>query len=92
MMGGILFVCLIILFVFGIVLMFFPGKTMMLVYSSMGVILFSIYLIYDTQMMMGGTHKASISPEEYVFAALTLYLDIINIFVYILSIIGASKN
>lgn len=43
-------------------------------------------------MMMGGKHKYSISPEEYIFAALNLYLDIINIFIYILSIIGASRD
>lgn len=88
-MGGILFVCLLLLLLFGLVAMFFPGRIIMLVYSSMGAILFSFYLIYDTQMMMGGTHKHSISPEEYVFAAITLYLDVINIFLYILSIIGS---
>lgn len=92
MCGGILFVAVIILFLFGLIAMFFPGKTMTLVYSSCGAILFSVYLIYDTQMMMGGKHKYSISPEEYIFGALTLYLDIINIFIHILSIIGASKN
>lgn len=92
MMGGILFVCLILLMLLGIVAIFLPGKIMTLVYSSLGAILFCFYLIYDTQMMMGGTHKHSISPEEYIFAALTLYLDIINIFIYILSIIGAAKD
>ena len=35
-------------------------------------------------MMIGGNHKYSISPEEYIFAALAIYLDIINIFMYIL--------
>ena len=34
----------------------------------------------------------SLSPEEYVFAALNLYLDIINLFMYILQIIGNSRN
>jgi protein lifeguard len=92
MLGGVLFVAVILLFFFGLIAMFFPGKTMTLIYSSCGAILFSIYLIYDTQMMMGGTHKYSISPEEYIFGALTLYLDIINIFIHILSIIGASKD
>lgn len=92
MLGGVLFVAVILLFVFGLIAMFFPGRTMTLIYSSCGAILFSIYLIYDTQMMMGGKHKYSISPEEYIFGALTLYLDIINIFIHILSIIGASKN
>jgi len=92
MLGGVLFVAVILLFLFGLIAMFFPGRTMVLIYSSCGAILFSIYLIYDTQMMMGGKHKYSISPEEYIFGALTLYLDIINIFIYILSIIGASKD
>ena len=34
--------------------------------------------------MIGGNHKYSISPEEYIFAALAIYLDIINIFMYLL--------
>lgn len=91
-MGGILFVAVIILMLFGIIAIFFPGKTITIVYASAGALLFSIYLIYDTQMMMGGEHKYSISPEEYIFAALNLYLDIINIFMYILTIIGASRD
>ena len=42
--------------------------------------------------MMGGKHKYSLSPEEYIFAALNLYLDIINLFLYILRIIGAARG
>lgn len=91
-MGGILFVAVIILMVFGIICMIFPGRTMILVYSSLGALLFSIYIVYDTQMMLGGDHKYSISPEEYVFAALNLYMDIVNLFIYILTIIGASRD
>lgn len=91
-MGGILFVSLILLIVFSFIAIFIPGKITTLIFSSIGALLFSFYLVYDTQMMMGGTHKYSISPEEYIFAALALFLDIINIFIYILSIIGASKN
>ena len=34
----------------------------------------------------------SLDPEEYVFAALNLYLDIINLFMYILMIIGAARS
>ncbi|KAG2464901.1 CSMD1 protein, partial [Polypterus senegalus] len=58
-------------------------------------ILFAIirsrYLVIDTQMMLGGKHRYSIDPEEYIFAALNLYLDIINLFLFILQIIGLSK-
>ena len=52
----------------------------------------SLYIIYDTQVMLGGNHKYSLSPEEYIFAALNLYLDIINLFMYLLSIFGGSRK
>lgn len=84
MMGGFLFVGLIVVFLFGLIVAFFPGSAASSVYSACGALLFSLYLVYDTQIMMGGNHKYSISPEEYIFAALNLYLDIINIFLFIL--------
>jgi len=83
---------MVVFLIFGIVAIFVKGKIITLVYASIGALLFSVYLIYDTQLMMGGEHKYSISPEEYIFAALNLYLDIINIFMYILTIIGASRD
>uniref|UniRef100_A0A0A9YAB7 Protein lifeguard 1 n=3 Tax=Lygus hesperus TaxID=30085 RepID=A0A0A9YAB7_LYGHE len=92
MMGGVLFAATLILMVFGIVLMFWKGQIATLIYASFGALLFSIYIIYDTQIMMGGSHKYSISPEEYIFAALNLYLDIVNLFLYILTIIGATRD
>lgn len=91
-MGGILFVAVIVLLLFGIIAIFFPGRTMTLVYASVGALIFCVYLIYDTQLMMGGEHKYSISPEEYIFAALNLYMDIINIFMYLLTIIGIARD
>jgi len=50
------------------------------------------YLVVDTQLMVGGRHKYSLSPEEYIFAALNLYLDIVNIFLFTLTIIGAARG
>ena len=58
----------------------------------MGALLFSFYIIYDTQIMLGGKHKYSLSPEEYIFAALNLYLDVINLFMYLLAIFGRSSD
>ncbi|KNC83178.1 hypothetical protein SARC_04564 [Sphaeroforma arctica JP610] len=63
-----------------------------LVYSSCGALLFSFYIIYDTQMIVGGEHKLQISSEEYVFAALTLYLDVINLFIFILRLLGSGNR
>merc|ERR1712004_794247 len=77
----------------GFVALFFPQtRAVRLVFAIIGAIIFSLYIVFDTQMMMGGNHKYSLDPEEYVFAALNLYLDIINLFLYILQIIGASRD
>lgn len=91
-LGGSLFAVLIVLIVFGIIAIIFPSRVMLLLYSAFGAILFSVYLIYDTQLMLGGKHKYTISPEEYIFAALNLYVDVINIFLYILAIIGLGRK
>lgn len=90
--SGFLFVAVIVLFLFGIFAIIFHNRILTLVYASVGALIFSFYLVYDTQLMMGGKHKYSLSPEEYIFAALSLYLDITRIFLYILTIIGASRN
>jgi len=88
-LGGILFCCVMVMFIFGILMMFLPQVTIARkIYACLGALLFSVYLIYDTQLMMGGNHKFSISPEEYVFAALNIYMDIIMIFIYILQLFG----
>lgn len=95
---GVLLCLLFFLMVFGIIMIFWisasdgENQVLQLVYGSCGALVFSLYLIYDTQMMLGGEHKYAISPEEYVFAALALYLDVINIFLYILKIVGAAKK
>ena len=65
-----------------------PLRWVMLGYGCIGALIFSLYIVYDTQLMMGGKHKYSLSPEEYIFAALNIYLDVINLFRYILLIVG----
>lgn len=92
-MGGCLMVVLLIFMIFGFICIFIPGsKILGLVYASIGALIFSLYLVYDTQLLIGGNHKLSISPEEYVFAALNIYLDIVNMFIYILQIVSAARN
>ncbi|KAJ6225390.1 hypothetical protein RDWZM_003935 [Blomia tropicalis] len=92
MYNGLLFVLVIVLMLFGFVAMFWRAPLVQLIYASLGALLFSAYLVVDTQMMIGGNHKFQMSEEEYVFAALTLYLDIINIFLYILQILQSVSS
>lgn len=47
------------------------------------------YLVFDTQLIVGGKHrKYEVSPEEYIFAALNLYLDIVGLFLLLLQLIA----
>ncbi|KAK3515591.1 hypothetical protein QTP70_024619 [Hemibagrus guttatus] len=89
--AGVLFVCVIVLFIFGILCIFIRNKILQIVYATLGALIFTCFLAVDTQLLLGNK-KLSLSPEEYVFGALNLYLDIINIFLYILQIIGRSRN
>lgn len=52
---------------------------------------FPQFLAVDCQLVMG-REKYGLSPEEYIFAALILYLDIITIFLYLLILLGGSSN
>merc|ERR1739844_113844 len=91
--GGMLCALLMILMIAGIILGFTgTSKAAMIGYGSAGALVFSLYIIYDTQLMMGGKHKYALDPEEYIFAALNIYLDVINLFMYILMIVGGSSD
>uniref|UniRef100_A0A1B6IAP3 Uncharacterized protein n=1 Tax=Homalodisca liturata TaxID=320908 RepID=A0A1B6IAP3_9HEMI len=59
-----------------------------LIYSGICVILFSLFLIFDTQAIIGG-RRVSLSPEEYILGAIQIYVDIVEIFLNFLELIGA---
>lgn len=92
MCSGGLLVLLIILLFFGILCAFIPSHILRIFYASLGALVFSLYLVFDTQMMLGGKHQYALSPEEYIFAALNLYLDVVNLFLFILSLIGSARG
>lgn len=86
-MGGYLFCGLMVLMIFGIMVMFFPFPFWHKVYCCLGILLFSFYLIYDTQMILG-KGEIQLGVDEYVYGALQLYIDIIQLFLYILQLFG----
>mmetsp|Transcript_7259 Transcript_7259/g.20156 ORF Transcript_7259/g.20156 Transcript_7259/m.20156 type:complete len:185 (+) Transcript_7259:1-555(+) len=59
------------------------------IYSFFGAALFSLFLAYDTRLIVGGKHtKYQMNEKDYVYGAMSIYLDIINIFIYLLRLIG----
>nr|XP_035969087.1 protein lifeguard 2-like [Halichoerus grypus] len=92
MLNGMLFVLLFVLIIYGILLLFIRSYWLHLLYAGLGTIIFSLYLVMDVQLMVGGRHHHSdLHPEEYIFAALNIYLDIINLFLFILQLIGLGR-
>jgi len=59
-----------------------------MLYDFFGVLLFTFYIVFDTQLIVGGGHKVQFAIDDYCFAALNLYLDIINLFMHLLSLLG----
>lgn len=85
---GFLIIAFLLVMIIGIVAIFIKERTLHIVYSSLVILVVCIAIVVDTQLMLIGKHSQSFGPEDYVFAALTLYVDIITLFVHVLRLIG----
>ncbi|XP_056654385.1 protein lifeguard 4 isoform X2 [Monodelphis domestica] len=83
-LGAGLFAFLFILFLSGFLKFFYNNELVEVIFSAMGALLFCGFIIYDTHLLM---HK--LSPEEYILAAINLYLDVINLFLHLLRLLEA---
>ncbi|KAF2398090.1 hypothetical protein EJ06DRAFT_532455 [Trichodelitschia bisporula] len=73
---------------FSLMLMFFPyNQKVDLAYGIVIALIFSVYILVDTQLIMRHSHV-----EEEIAAAISLYLDIINLFLAILRILNSQNN
>lgn len=66
---------------------------MNILYACCGALLFSFYIVYDTQLIIGGKHQRSneFCIDDYAFAAISLYLDIVQLFLFLLRIFGQRR-
>jgi protein lifeguard len=65
-----------VMLIFGIVAIFWRDPIVHLVYSCLSALLFSMYLVYDTQLVLG-KGQYSYSLDDAYLAAIQLYIDII---------------
>jgi len=82
-------IMIIILFVWLLVIIIGPflGLTMSrTAYAGIGATIFTILLAVDIKMVVGGG-KHEYDEEEYVFAVINIYLDLINLFAYFMMMI-----
>jgi len=76
------------LIIFGFMAAFFPTNSKVeLGYGIIAALIFSGYILVDTQLIMRHYHL-----EEEIAAAISLYLDIINLFLSILRILNSQQN
>ncbi len=82
------------LFIFGsvfiglvIVGMFVQSTFLSIIISSVGCVLFGFYIVYDVQLILG-TKAEQFSLDDYIVAALSLYIDVINLFIQILELVS----
>lgn len=92
--GHYLFMGLVGLIIAGVVGIFVGGETYQLLYSAVGVIIFTALTAYDTQRIkkMSDGMSAAAGEADFVrlsiIGALNLYLDFLNMFLFLLRIFG----
>lgn len=92
LLGGLIF-----LIVMNVLMMFLPGfQAADQVLCTIGVVIFLAYTAYDTQKIRA-FYQAYQGNEEMmrkasVYSALQLYLDFVNMFIYLLRIMGKKRN
>ena len=55
--------------------------------ASLGCFFFGLYLVYDVQLILG-TKSERYSLDDYIVAALSLYVDVVGLFVQILELVS----
>ncbi|KAF3436255.1 hypothetical protein FNV43_RR23347 [Rhamnella rubrinervis] len=87
-LGPFLFGAVLVLMVFAIIQMLFPlGRISVMIYGCVASIIFCGYIIYDTDNLI-----KRYTYDEYIWASICLYLDIINLFLSLLTVFRAADS
>lgn len=93
--GKFLFMGLVGIILASIVNMIWPSGTMTFIISVAGVLIFSGLIAYDTQKIKEQYSEAygtDVAEKMAIFGALSLYLDFINLFQFLMSFMGQNRN
>ncbi|KAG9153978.1 hypothetical protein Leryth_000494 [Lithospermum erythrorhizon] len=87
-LGPFLFGALMVLMLFAFIQLLFPlGKISVTIYGCLASIIFCGYIIYDTDNLI-----KRYSYDEYIWAAVALYLDVINLFLALTTVFRAADS
>ncbi len=93
--GTFLMMGLIGLLVAGVVNIFLQSAMLHFVYSAVGVLLFAGMTAYDTQAIKNSYFEAggtSAEGKSAIMGAVRLYLDFVNLFMFLLQFLGARRD
>lgn len=99
--GPYLVCCLLVLFGLGLVLSLASALgaagsvafgAIQVMYAAAGAMVFSCFIVYDTQMILGGNHQNEFSVDDYAMAAISLYMDVIQLFLALLRLVGRQDD
>ena len=82
-----LIVCFVLGILYGILVIIFKNYYLEFLFCLIGAVIFTIFLIYDTQKI-SQVDENYLTIDDYIFAAIILYTDIIRLFIYLLKILG----
>ena len=58
---------------------------------ALGALIFGLYIVIDTAIILDG-NKYGITNDDYVFCAMLIYLDMINLFLRLLQLLAKLKD
>jgi FtsH-binding integral membrane protein len=85
--GGFLTVGLWVLIGTSLLMLFWPNPAASLWIAGVGTLLFGALLVFDTWRL-----RNVYGPNDYVLAAVNIYLDLLNLFLFILRLLGGGRR
>ncbi|CAD5183999.1 BI1-like protein [Musa acuminata AAA Group] len=87
-LGPIVFSGLMVLFLSTFIQIFFPlGPTSVAIFGGLGAVVFSAFIVYDTDNLI-----KRYNYDEYIWASVVLYLDILNLFLSIMNMLRGMQS
>ncbi len=86
-MGGLLFAALVSMMLCSLVMVFFSVPFLSTLYSFVGVMVFSGYVLYDTSEIM---HR--LTPDEAITGSIELFIDFVGLFLHIVSLLTSLNS
>lgn len=62
------------------------NQTAITMYAAGGIVIYGIYVIIDLKYI-----AERIEVDDYILGALTLYIDLMSLFIYLLQFLGSKK-